>query len=35
MPSLPTMPHRTWLERVSLALAGSLVAIGAGTLFGW
>jgi hypothetical protein len=28
MPSLPTLPRRTWLERISLGLAALLAAIG-------
>ncbi|MBI4622837.1 MAG: PAS domain S-box protein, partial [Verrucomicrobia bacterium] len=35
MNSLPTLPRRTWLERLSLSLAGTLIAGGALTLFGW
>jgi len=35
MPSLPTLPRRTWPERISLALAAALFAIGAIGLEGW
>jgi len=35
MVSLPTLPHRSWLERASLAIAVLLVAIGAAALAGW
>lgn len=35
MPSLPTLPQRTTLERVSLGLAFGLVALGGLTLLGW
>ena len=35
MDSLSTLPHRTWLERASLSLAGVLVFLGSVTLLGW
>ncbi|MBI5693932.1 MAG: PAS domain S-box protein, partial [Verrucomicrobia bacterium] len=35
MPSLPTLPQRTWLERTSLGLAIGLTAIGGLTAAGW
>ena len=35
MDSLSTLPHRTWLERASLSLAGVLVFLGGVTLLGW
>ena len=35
MPSLPTLPHRTWLERISLAVACTLTVISALTIIGW
>ena len=35
MATLPTLPRRSWLERTSLLLAGSLVLLGAGGLAGW
>ncbi len=35
MPSLPTLPRRSWLERLSLGFALGLVAIGGLTLVGW
>ncbi len=35
MISLPTLPQRTWLERVSLALESALVLIGIVTFAGW
>jgi PAS domain S-box-containing protein len=35
MDPLTTLPRRTWLERVSLALAGALVFVGAVTMVGW
>jgi PAS domain S-box-containing protein len=35
MDLLPTLPRRTWLERVSLVLATSLVVVGGATLAGW
>ncbi len=35
MPSLPTLPHRTWLERTSLTLASVVVAMGLGSMLAW
>jgi PAS domain S-box-containing protein len=35
MASLSTLPRRSWLERVSLLLAGLLVLFGTVTLLGW
>ncbi|MES2693965.1 MAG: PAS domain-containing protein, partial [Verrucomicrobiota bacterium] len=35
MKSLPTLPHRTWLERVSLGFAVALIGLGVLTLAGW
>lgn len=35
MSSLPTLPHRTWLERVSLAVESALVLLGLATAIGW
>ena len=35
MPSLPTLPQRSALERVSLGLAFALIALGGLTLAGW
>lgn len=35
MNSLPTLPRRTWLERISLSLAGLLVGLGLLTAAGW
>src|SRR5215217_3137985 len=35
MNALRTLPKRTWLERVSLGLAGALCTIGVGSLLGW
>ncbi len=35
MQSFPTLPQRTWLERVSLILAVTLVAVGVASLLGW
>jgi PAS domain S-box-containing protein len=35
MKSLPTLPRRSWLEQLSLGLAGGLVALGALTAAGW
>jgi PAS domain S-box-containing protein len=35
MDLLPTLPRRTWLERVSIALAVALVAVAALSLAGW
>ncbi len=35
MSSLPTLPRRSWLERLSLGLAVVLGLIGLGTLLGW
>jgi PAS domain S-box-containing protein len=35
MNSLPTLPRRTWLERLSLALAGGLLVVGLVTMIGW
>jgi PAS domain S-box-containing protein len=32
---LPTLPRRTWLERVSIALAGLLALIGGTGMLGW
>jgi PAS domain S-box-containing protein len=32
---LPTLPRRTWLERVSIALAGLLALIGGAGMVGW
>src|SRR5687767_7629373 len=35
MQSLPTLPQRTWLERVSLTLTGALGVVAAASLMGW
>ncbi len=35
MNSLPTLPHRTWLEYSSRVLAAALIVIGAVSLAGW
>ena len=35
MPTLPTLPRHTWLERVLYALAGAQPAIGLAALAGW
>jgi PAS domain S-box-containing protein len=35
MEPLPTLPHRTWLERVSLGLAITLLVIGSVTMLAW
>ena len=35
MATLPTLPRHSWLEHVSLFLAGTLVILGLGTLAGW
>jgi PAS domain S-box-containing protein len=35
MPALLTLPRRTWLERISLGLAGAVVAVGMVTIFAW
>src|SRR3954468_9582628 len=35
MKSLPTLPSRSWLERVSLGLATGLLMIGLGSMLGW
>ena len=35
MDSLPTLPRRSWLERMSLFFAGAITTIGMGTLVGW
>ncbi len=35
MKPLPTLPHRTWLERLSLGLAGALIGIGLITATAW
>ena len=35
MAILPTLPRRSWLERLSLLLAGALVLLGACSLAGW
>src|SRR5271168_46492 len=32
---LPTLPRRTWLARISIALAGLLVLVGGAGVFGW
>ncbi|HEY1108090.1 MAG TPA: hypothetical protein VGE76_05650, partial [Opitutaceae bacterium] len=32
---MPTLPHRTWLERVSLGLAITLIGLGLLTVAGW
>jgi PAS domain-containing protein len=32
---LPTLPRRTWLERVSIALAGLLALVGGAGMVGW
>ncbi|NUQ01514.1 MAG: PAS domain-containing protein, partial [Armatimonadetes bacterium] len=35
MPSLPTLPQRSWLERTSLGLAAAITLLAALTLAGW
>ncbi len=35
MSSLPTLPHRSWPERVSLAIASAVVFCGVLTMVGW
>jgi PAS domain S-box-containing protein len=35
MATLPTLPRRSWLERLSLLLAGVLALLGASALAGW
>src|SRR4051812_42499379 len=35
MRPLPTMPQRTWLERASLGLAGTLLSVGLLTIASW